>query len=91
MDLYTKNGEPLQVVGKIVYSKSGIVVGQINNGKVFDSNGNYVGTIFNDRLVYRSTDSILISSVFIASNIIGTAKANRIGSAILGEEPKIPE
>lgn len=29
MDLYTKNGRPLQVSGNIVYSKSGKVVGCI--------------------------------------------------------------
>lgn len=65
MDLYTKNGRPLQVSGNIVYSKSGKVVGRIQGEKVFGTNGRYVGTIVNDRLVYRSTQSATISSSFL--------------------------
>jgi len=91
MDLYTKNGKPLQVSGNIVYSKSGKVVGRIQGEKVFGTNGKYVGTIVNDRLVYRSTQSATISSSFTTSNRIGTAKINRIGSTIWGEEPDIPD
>lgn len=91
MELYTKNGKPLQVSGSTVYSKSGKVVGRIKGKKVFGPDGKYVGTIVNDRLVYRSTDSASISSLFSAANRVGTAKANRLGSAILGDEPKIPD
>lgn len=91
MDLYTKNGRPLQVSGNIVYSKSGKVVGRIQGEKVFGTNGRYIGTIVNDRLVYRSTQSATISSSFTAANRAGTARANRVGSAIWGEEPDIPD
>lgn len=91
MDLYTKNGRPLQVSGNIVYSKSGKVVGRIQGEKVFGTNGRYVGTIVNDRLVYRSTQSATISSSFTAANIAGTARARMVGSAIWGEEPDIPD
>lgn len=91
MNLYTKNGRPLQVSGNTVYSKSGKVVGRIQGEKVFGTNGKYVGTIVNDRLVYRSTQSATISSSFTASNKAGTARANRCGSAIWGEEPDIPD
>lgn len=51
MDLYTKNGRPLQVSGDRVYSRSGTVVGRIRSEKVYGTDGRYVGTIVNDRLV----------------------------------------
>lgn len=91
MKLYTKNGRSLQVSGNIVYSRSGILVGRIDGKKVFGTNGRYVGTIVNDRLVYRSTDSAVIKSVFSASNRAGTGEANHGGSGIWGEEPNIPD
>lgn len=91
MDLYTKNGRPLQVSGNIVYSKSGKVVGRIEGEKVFGTNGRYVGTIVNDRLVYRSTQSATISSSFTSANRTGTARASRVSSAIWREEPDIPD
>lgn len=91
MDLYTKNGCPLQVSGDKVYSRSGQVVGRIRGGKVYGPDGRYVGTIVNDRLVYRSTHSASISSPFSAANRAGTARANRAGSAMWGDEPDVPD
>lgn len=91
MDLYTKNGKPLQVSGNTVYSRSGKVVGRIKNYKVYGTDGRYVGTIVNDRLVYRSTQSATISSPFSAANKAGSARANRAGSAMWGDEPNIPD
>ena len=90
MDLYTKNGKPLQVSGNVVYSKSGVAFGKIQGSKVFGTDGCYIGTIVNDRLVYRSTDSASIGSPFCVANRVGCAKANRVGSAIMGDEPRIP-
>lgn len=91
MDLYTKNGRPLQVQGDKVYSRSGQLVGRIKGEKVFGPDGRYVGTIVNDRLVYRSTHSASISSPFAAANMVGTARVNRAGSAMWGDEPDIPD
>ena len=91
MGLYTKNGRPLQQSGATVYSRSGKLVGRINNEKVYGPNGRYVGTIIGDRLVYRSTDSTSVSSSFVTTNHVGTASANHAGSAIWGEEPNIPD
>ncbi len=91
MNMYTKNGRPLQVTGDKVYSRSGKVVGRIKGDKVYGTDGRYVGTIINDRLVYRSTQSASISSPFSAANRAGTARANRAGSAIWGDEPDIPD
>ena len=91
MDLYTKNGRPLQVSGNTVYSHSGQVVGRIKGEKVYGTDGRYVGTIVGDRLVYRSTHSAGISSPFSAANRAGSARVNRAGSAIWGDEPDIPD
>jgi hypothetical protein len=91
MNLYTKNGRPLQVSGNTVHSRSGQVVGRIKDEKVYGPDGRYVGTIVGDRLVYRSTDSAGISSPFSAANRAGTARANCAGSAIWGDEPDIPD
>lgn len=91
MDLYTKEGRPLQVSGDKVYSRSGRIVGRIKGRKVFGTDGSYVGTIVGDRLVYRSTDDTTISSPFYVVDRIGTARADRAGSAIWGDEPKIPD
>lgn len=89
--MYTKNGRPLQVHGNYVYSRSGKVVGQIRNGKVFGQDGRYVGTIAGDRLVHRSTDGAVIGGCFSVSNVCGSAMANSCGSAIWGDEPNIPD
>jgi hypothetical protein len=91
MDLYTKEGRPLQVNADKVYSRSGKVVGRIQGKKVYGTDGQYVGTIVRDRLVYRSTDSATISSPFPSANRVGTAKADRVGAAIMGHEPDIPD
>ena len=91
MDLYTKNGRPLQVSGKTVYSRSGTVIGRIRGKKVYGTDGRYVGTITGDRLVYRSTDSAGVGSSFSSANRAGMARANRAGSAVLGDEPDIPD
>jgi hypothetical protein len=91
MELYTKNGRPLQVSSDTVYSRSGKVVGRIKGEKVYGTNGRYVGTITDGRLVYRSTDSAGIGSPFAAANRAGSAKANHAGSAIWGDEPNIPD
>jgi hypothetical protein len=91
MGLYTKNGRPLQVSGETIYSRSGVVVGRIRGGKVYDTNGRYVGTITGDRLVYRSTDTAGVGSPFTTANRAGSASANSAGSAVWGDEPAIPD
>ena len=91
MDLYTKNGRPLQVSGDTVYSRSGMVVGRIKNAKVYGTDGRYVGSIVGDRLVYRSTESATISSPFSVANRAGSGRANRAGAGIWGDEPDIQD
>ncbi|MBY5314196.1 hypothetical protein GR210_28685 [Rhizobium leguminosarum] len=89
--MYTKNGKPLQVFGGTIYSRSGKVVGRIKGSKVFGPDGRYVGTVVNDRLVYRSTDSAAIGSPFATASRAGMAKASSAGYATWGDEPDIPD
>lgn len=91
MALHTKNGRPLQVHGDKVYSRSGQIVGRIKEDLVFGTDGRYVGTIVNDRLVYRSSQGARISSPFAASNRSGSGMGNRGGSGVWGDEPDIPD
>jgi hypothetical protein len=91
MQPYTKNGLPLQVFGDIIYSRSGKVVGRMKNEKVFGTDGHYVGTLVTGRLVHRSTDSACMSSPFTAANRLGSAAAHAVGSALMGDEPDIPD
>jgi len=91
MELYTKNGKPLQVAAETVYSRSGAPVGRIKGKKVFGTDGRYVGTIVNDRLVHRSTEGAAIGSPFSVAHRAGSAKAYRAGSGVWGDEPDIPD
>jgi len=91
MNLYTKNGRPLQVSGDKVYSRSGTIVGRIRQDRVYGTDRRYVGTIVGERLVYRSTHCADASSSFSVANRAGSARANRVGSAIWGDEPNIPD
>jgi len=90
-DLYTKNGRPLQRSGDSLYSRSGRYVGRIRNGKVYDPSGRYAGTIVGDRVVYRGTDSATLGSPSTSAGRAGSARANRVGSAIWGDEPSFPD
>jgi len=87
--MYTKDGKPRRVSGDKVFGPSGRQVGRIKGKKVFGPDGRYVGTIVTDRLVYRSTDSGSRSSPFAASNGPRSSSANRVGSAMWGDEPEI--
>lgn len=89
--IYTKDGRPLKVSGQDLISRSGKHVARIRNGKAYGSDGRYVGTIVNDRLIYRSTNSATISSPFAPRASAGHAHANRAPAAAWGDEPPIPD
>lgn len=91
MNLFTKNGRPLEVSGDFIYSRSGIPVGKLRENKVFGPDGRYVGTIVGDRLVFRSTDSACMGSTFSIASHAGSARADAAGSALWGDEPRIPD
>ena len=91
MDLYTKNGRPLQVSGDNAYSRSGHYVGSIVHDRIYDPSGHYAGTIVGDRVVYRRTQSTGSAGPSSAANRVGVARAARVGSAIMGDEPPFPD
>jgi hypothetical protein len=87
--LYTKNGVPLSVRGSAVFNPSGDNFGYIRGDKVYGLDGSYRGTIIDDRLVYRSTDSATIGSARAASAGSASGSAARAASAMWGDEPNI--
>lgn len=91
MNLYTKKGPPLQVRGYRVHSRSGVYVGHISNGKVYDPSGRYARTIVGDRVVYRSTHSATKSSLSTAANRSSTGRGNRGGFGVWGDQPNFPD
>jgi hypothetical protein len=90
-DLHTQEGRPLKRSGDRLFARSGIEVARLKGDKAFGPDGRYVGTIVGNRLVYRSTHSARIGSSFSPSQRAGTASANRVGSATMGDEPPIPD
>lgn len=60
----TKNGRPLKRVGDDLIASSGNNVARLKGDRAFGPDGRYVGTLVNDRLVYRRTHSAWISSSF---------------------------
>lgn len=91
MGLYTKNGLPLLEDETYVFTSSGVAVGQRRGDKVFGPDGRYVGTIVDDRLVYREDDSSSIGAPFSISNRDGYPAAYASTSTTLGDEPRIPQ
>lgn len=91
MSLFTKDGRPLLVMGDIVYSQSGQVVGKIRGEKVFGTHGTYIGTIDNGRLVFRNSDSGESSAAFSAENHAPVELADAAPVAISGDEPWTPD
>ncbi len=89
--LYTKEGRPLRQSGDDLFSQSGTHVAKLKGKKAYGPDGQYVGTLVGSRLVYRSTDSASIGSPFAQRAHAGTANASAVGSALLGDEPPIPD
>jgi hypothetical protein len=90
-DLYTKNGRPLHRERDDLFSRSGKHVARLSGNKAFSSRGRYVGTLVGDRLIYRSTDSAVIGSLFTPSLRAGYAMSNAVGTAEWGDEPPIDD
>lgn len=80
MNLYTKNGWPLQASSTVAYSRSGTMVGLVRGERVFSPDGRYMGTIVNGRLVYRSTDRARVPPLFATADRASTTRAGRVVS-----------
>lgn len=91
MDLYTKHGRPLQVQGDQLYSASGIHLGSVRGGRIFDRRGRYAGTIDGDRVVYRSVESGMVGPTSSSGDLVGTARGRLVASAVWGDEPEFPD
>jgi hypothetical protein len=87
--LYTKNATPLTVRGSAVFDPAGQKFGHIRDDRVYDLQGRYRGTVVDDRLIYRSTDSASVASPRAPSAGAATARAPRAASAAWGDEPNI--
>lgn len=86
-DLYTRSGRLLQRSGNHLHSRSGNYLGQLQNGKVYDPDGRYCGTIVGDRVVYRTIDSAARTPASTAEVCPASTHPNRNGSSIWGIEP----
>jgi hypothetical protein len=91
VSIHTKNGQPLQQRGDLFYSARGAVVGRRKGGKVFGTDGRYVGTVVGDRLVFRAWDGAGIGGAFVAAAIGGSGMAAAGASALHGDEPAIAD
>lgn len=89
--IYTKGGRPLSVSGDDLFARSGTHVARLRGGKAYGPGGRYVGTLVNDRLIYRSTDSASICAPFAPRAGAGHAFANRAATSAWGDEPPIAD
>lgn len=89
--IYTKNGRPLRRDGDDLFARSGTHVARMRGDKAYGPNGEYVGTLVGERLIYRSTQSASKGSSFAQRARSGSAQASRGGSAAWGDEPPIPD
>mgnify|MGYP006976788509 CR=1 FL=1 len=90
-DLYTRAGRPLRRRGNDLFARSGRHVARIRGTHAFGPDGRYVGTIVGDRLVYRAIYGSRISAPYAPRVGSPSARANRAGSALYGDEPPIPD
>ena len=86
-DLYTRSGLLLQLLGSNLHSRSGRYLGQLQDGKVFDRDGRYGGTLVGDRIVFRTVDSAAVGTASEAAACPPSTHANRKGSGLWGIEP----
>jgi hypothetical protein len=76
--------------GDDLFSCAGTHVARLEDKKAYGPDGRFVGTLVGNRLVYRSTDSATIGSVFARCVGAGTVPAGAASSIVHGEEPPDP-
>jgi hypothetical protein len=86
--LYTKEGRALRVDGDDLISRDGHVA-RLRDGYAFAPDGQYVGTVVGDRLIYRRTDSARRGGSYLRRATAGHAYADHAATAVAGDEPPI--
>ena len=87
--LYTKEGWPLRRDGRRLFSSSGAEVARLRDDRAYGADGRYVGTIVNERLVYRPMHAGRTASSFLPSHRMGFSRMRRMGRLMSGSEPPI--
>jgi hypothetical protein len=88
---WTKNGKPLFWRGNDVFLPSGTLIGHIVGDRVFGpEDGGYVGTLVDDRLVYRSFDKDGPLRAY-PRRLAGSDDDIVPPSRTWGDEPALPE
>jgi len=90
-DLYTRSGRLLQRFGNQIHSRSGRYLGLLLNGKVFDPDGRYWGTVVGDRVVHRRVDSAASTAASTAPARPSSVNPGRAGIALWGIEPHLAD
>jgi len=85
--LYTRSGRLLQRSGNQLHSRSGSYIGLVQNGKVYDPEGRYAGTVVGERVVYRTIDSAAKAPASAAAGCAASTRPDLAGSSIWGTEP----
>jgi hypothetical protein len=85
--LYTKDGVPISQSGRELFDAKGRQVAQVQGGKAYGRDGNYIATIDGGRLVHRSSDSAFSASTFTPKQVAGFSVASVARVAIYGDEP----
>jgi hypothetical protein len=88
-DLYTKNGRPLQRSGDNLDSCWAAIPDASEMARS-TTQRQVCRHDLGDRVVYQSIDSATIGSPSISANRVGR-RANRVASAIWGDEPPFPD
>lgn len=89
--IFTKEGRPLRRYGDDLFSESGTHVAKLKGDKAYRREGEYLGALVRNRLIYRSTDSAGVGSPF--ARRVGTPSAAARSAAIAdwGDEAPIPD
>jgi hypothetical protein len=88
--VFTKNGRPLLREDDDLYGTSGTHVARLQDGKAYDTNGRYVGTLEGERLLYRMTDSFTIGPLFARTAHAGFTRDPGVVFETMDDEPSLP-
>lgn len=90
MVIYTTSGRPLLREDDDLFGTSGTHVARLEGEMAYDKRGRYVGTLVEDRLVYRLADSMTIGEPFVPQ--VHGEFTEAVGTVLqtVDEEPALP-